>query len=160
MDPRPCKRLRGTLRPVSVSGNGSLKIPKTVPATSVRMGERKSIAYRLHRVSSEIVMGDIGEIVFYDLEISRKVMFAWKATSLQAPAAPKTILGFHRFLITKKKEREELSITVIPHKNKQPENLEMHKDALERIIEIGLVEILSTQMACHVVANQILDIRG
>jgi hypothetical protein len=29
------------------------------------------------------------------------------------------------------------------------ENLEIHKDTREQNIEIGLVEILSTQAACH-----------
>jgi len=40
-----------------------------------------------------------------------------------------------------------------PTKQREPENLEICKDAHRNIIEIGLVEILSTSMAFHLVTN-------
>ena len=39
----------------------------------------------------------------------------------------------------------------------KPESLEMFKDARRKIIEIGLVEILSTSMASHLVTNRVPD---
>jgi hypothetical protein len=41
----------------------------------------------------------------------------------------------------------------IKQKNKQTRNLKTCKDAHDQIIEVGLVEILSTQTACHFVTQ-------
>ena len=40
------------------------------------------------------------------------------------------------------------------------EHLEIHKDANEQFIDVGLVEILSAQAAWHLVTEQILDAHG
>ena len=72
---------------------------------------------------------------------------------LETPAASKLILDDPWMLPDAAKIHHTI-IRIQKNKRWKPENLDICKDARRKIIEIGLVEILSTSMACHLVTNR------
>ena len=117
-----------------------------------------SIAHRFLRISSNTVTGNARKVEFHDFWISWKVTWT-QNTSKIAPGGPSCLQTDPWWSTVPPKIKLR---TIENHKNekRKPENLKMCKDARRKIIEIGLAEILSTRMACHLVTKGFPDIHG